>query len=66
MHSAQMTFGDEQDPADEEPTVLSYTQFRNHLGLLDWRRRRAEYERHSALPAALRPQGNISASTNRR
>jgi hypothetical protein len=29
---------------DLEPSVLSYTQFRNQLGLLEWRRRRAEYE----------------------
>jgi hypothetical protein len=29
---------------DLEPSVLSYTQFRNQLGLLEWRRRRAAYE----------------------
>jgi hypothetical protein len=32
---------------DLEPQVLSYVQFRNQMTLLDWQRRRAEYERAS-------------------
>jgi hypothetical protein len=57
MHSARTTSPgeqdpDDQDPDDQEPAVLSYTQFRNHLGLLEWRRRLAEYEqRGAAIPA---------------
>jgi hypothetical protein len=52
MHSARTTSPGEQDPDDQEPAVLSYTQFRNHLGLLEWRRRLAEYEqRGAAIPA---------------
>lgn len=42
---------DEADPGDQDPEVLSYTQFRNHLGLLEWRRRRAQYEQAGAPPA---------------
>ena len=43
--------GDEADGDDQDLEVLSYTQFRNHLGLLEWRRRRALYEQAGALPA---------------
>ncbi len=43
MHSARTTDEDETEPRDPEPAVLSYMQFRNHLGLLEWRRRRAQY-----------------------
>jgi hypothetical protein len=65
MHSTLSRYED-QDAADQEPVVLSYTQFRNHLGLLDWRRRRAEYEqRGAAKSAALRVQSNPTAATGR-
>ena len=50
MDSMRST-GDEADGDDQDPEVLSYTQFRNHLGLLEWRRRRALYEQAGALPA---------------
>ncbi len=46
-------------PADDdgpdglpEPQVLSYVQFRNQLTLLEWRRRRAAYERGGMQAAA--------------
>ena len=53
MHSAPSPNEFDADE-DQEPAVLSYTQFRNQLGLLEWRRRRAEYERRAAVSAALR------------
>jgi hypothetical protein len=52
MHSVRATFDDDMEGDDAEPSVLSYAQFRNHLGLLDWRRRRAEYEQGAAAGAA--------------
>ena len=51
MHSARTTWQDDADPADEEPVVLSYVQFRNRLGLLEWQRRRAEYLQGTARSA---------------
>jgi hypothetical protein len=66
MHSARMTYEDQQDAGDQEPVVLSYVQFRNHLGLLDWRRRRAQYEqRTAALSAALRQPRDTKAAPAR-
>jgi hypothetical protein len=56
MHSARTTDEAEPDPRDPEPAVLSYTQFRNQLGLLEWRRRLAEYEQRGALISAARQQ----------
>jgi hypothetical protein len=52
MHSAPAFADDDAQDEREEPAILSYDQFRNHLGLLDWQRRRAEYERRDA--AAMR------------
>jgi hypothetical protein len=52
MHSARAIFEDDLQGDDAEPSVLSYLQFRNHLGLLDWRRRRAEYEQDAAARVA--------------
>jgi hypothetical protein len=54
MHSARTSYEDETDLPDLEPEVLSYTQFRNHLGLLEWKRRRAEYEQ--GRPASAQPR----------
>ena len=56
MHSARTTDDGETEPRDPEPAVLSYMQFRNHLGLLEWRRRLAEYEQRGALLPAARQQ----------
>jgi hypothetical protein len=39
---------DETQGAATEPQVLSYAQFVNRQGLLDYRRRRREYERARA------------------
>jgi hypothetical protein len=50
---------------DEEPAVLSYTQFRNQLGLLEWRRRRAQYEQGAAAAAALRQQRTSGPANGR-
>ena len=50
MHSKR-TIEDEAGLGDQDPEVLSYTQFRNHLGLLEWRRRRAQYGQAGAVPA---------------
>jgi hypothetical protein len=55
MHSSvRSPHGYDPDSENEEPAVLSYTQFRNQQGLLEWRRRRAQYEQGAALTAALR------------
>ncbi len=54
MHSARATYEEDPQSDDAEPSVLNYLQFRNHLGLLDWRRRRAEYEQGTA--ARVTPQ----------
>lgn len=63
MHSALTTWQDDTDPGDQEPVVLSYTQFRNRLGLLEWRRRRAAYLQGAAMPTALGPQCAGAAPT---
>ena len=65
MFSAPTTDEDDPDARDLEPVVLSYTQFRNHLGLLEWRRRLAQYEQGAALSAALRPQRTTGAAAAR-
>ena len=66
MHSsAGSTLGYDPDSENEEPAVLSYTQFRNHLGLLEWRRRRAQYEQGAAVSAALRQQRPSAPATGR-
>jgi hypothetical protein len=54
MHSMRTT-EDEAGLGDQDPEVLSYTQFRNHLGLLEWRRRRAQYEQGGVVPATAVP-----------
>jgi hypothetical protein len=51
MHIKRVTEG-EADRGDQDPEVLSYTQFRNHLGLLEWRRRRAQYGPAGVVPTA--------------
>jgi hypothetical protein len=63
MHSARATFEDDPEGEDAEPSVLSYAQFRNHLGLLDWRRRRAQYEQNAAAGVATFPNPRSAAST---
>jgi hypothetical protein len=56
MHNARTgNHEDDTDLPDPEPEVLSYTQFRNHLGLLEWKRRRAQYEQGRS-PAAQWPR----------
>jgi hypothetical protein len=49
MHSAR-TRGceDDSDLPELEPEVLSYTQFRNQMGLLEWKRRLAQHEQGKA------------------
>lgn len=64
MYGARSTYEDHPE-ADHEPVVLSYTQFRNHLGLLEWRRRLAQYEQRAALSAALRPQRRTAPAAGR-
>lgn len=53
------------ESADPEPAVLSYTQFRNYLGLLEWRRRRAELQRRGGLMAAIPEPHQGSAAAQR-
>ena len=65
MYSARSTMDDHPEAADHEPVVLSYTQFRNQLGLLEWRRRLARYEQDVALSAALRPQHTAAPAAGR-
>jgi hypothetical protein len=66
MHSARATFDDDLESGDPEPSVLSYVQFRNHLGLLDWRRRRAEYEQNAAAGVAtVRSPHNAASAPGR-
>ncbi len=65
MYSARSTFEEDPEAADQEPVVLSYTQFRNHLGLLEWRRRLARYEQGANLSATLRPQPRNAPAAGR-
>jgi hypothetical protein len=59
MHSMRTT-EDEADLADPHAEVLSYTQFRNHLGLLEWRRRRVQYGLTGAVPATAAVPAHLS------
>ncbi len=54
MYHMQTT-EDGADLEDQDAEVLSYTQFRNHLGLLEWRRRRAQYGQAGVVPASAMP-----------
>lgn len=53
------------ESGDPEPAVLSYTQFRNYLGLLEWRRRRAELNRRGGAMSAIPVPHQGSAAAQR-